>query len=173
MASLKRTIEIDAPALQHGEQRLEVTVEGLNCAGNTASLAARIRRHVAVYAAALNPVMERAFVRFDPEVSTPEAVFRALERELGPGVRRGAARWRIGLAEVGSEPWARRVEHEVTALIGVRSASLERHTMSLTIEFAPSQARLADVQAALAQALGGGSLQDHETEQVQKEVKTA
>jgi len=173
MASLKRTIEIDDPALLRGEQRLEVTVEGLGCAGSSASLAARIRRHVTVNAAAVNPVIERAFVRFDPEVSSAEAVFRALEREIGPGVRRGVTRWRVSLTEVGNEAWARRVERDVTALIGVRSTSLARHTRSLTIEFAPGRARLTDVRGALERALGGASLQDHHEEQVQEEVKTA
>jgi len=156
-----------------GEQRLQVPIEGLDCAGSSAPLAARIRRHAAVHAADVNPVIECAFVRFDPKLSSAAAVFRALERELGPGVRRGLVRWQINLAEVGSDGWARRVEHDISTVIGVECASVHRHAQRLTIEFAPSRVDIADVHAAAMRALAGPSSQIADGEPASREAKTA
>jgi len=128
--------------LRLNEQRLEVAVAGLACAGAAAPLAARLERLPGVRSATVNPMTLRAYVRFDPGAIGAEEIIHALERDGGVETGRAAGRWQVPVGGITCGSCVTRIEHAVRGVPGVLSATLNVATESLIVEYAPRRTDL-------------------------------
>lgn len=121
-----------------GDHRLDLSVSGLSCAGDAAPLARRIERLPGVREALINPITERAVVRFDPGRTDIAEILRAMER-LGIGAGDRLVRWHAPAPGCTCAGCSERLEARLNALAGVEMVILNPDEKSVTLEYVPSR----------------------------------
>jgi copper chaperone CopZ len=134
------------PSAQH--HRLELSVTGLACAGDAAPLAVRLKRLAGVLEALVNPVTERAVVRFDPSVTDLAKIFRVLEGGAS-GARDLLARWHAPAPGCMCAGCREQLKDTLGRLAGVEAVVRNPDEHSVTVEYVPSRSD----EAALCRAL--------------------
>ncbi len=123
--------------------RVELSVEGLSCAGEAAPLADRLKRIAGVQDAIVNPITERAVVRFDPDRAHVDAIVEVLvKRGLQTGDR--IARLHAPIAEVDCASCRRGIEGSLRQVPGVGGVTVRSDGGGVTVVFVPA---LTDVAA--------------------------
>jgi copper chaperone CopZ len=128
----------------NGQHRLDVPLRVLSCAETAGQIGALLERLPGVTLAEIDPATKRATILFDPTQCDPDQITHALEtnrsaREVGAFVT-----WQFDVGDgTGPEPWR---GHELTleTIIGVREATVDPRTATLTVRYAPG---LTDVAA--------------------------
>lgn len=120
------------------DHRLDVSVAGLSCAGDAAPLARRLERLPGVREALVNPITERAVVRFDPAGTDIGEIFGVLER-LGIAARDRLVRWHAPAPGCTCAGCSERLKGRLTALAGVEAVVLNADEKGVTLEYVPSR----------------------------------
>lgn len=131
------------------EQRLEVAVTGLACAGAAAPLAARLERLPGVRRVTVNPITQRTYVLFDPGAIGAEEIVHALERDASVETGHAAGRWQVPVGGITCGSCVERIERAARSVPGVLAATLNIATESLTVEYAPRRTDLEAVRRAV------------------------
>ena len=128
-------------------QRVELAITR-PAEGPAPPLATGLRELPGVVSVNLNPVTERAVVLFDPAKVGVDDVVAAFEAEgLAPG--HAIARWHLRLEGLKCATCVPRIEAAVARVPGVRAATVNLATESLTVEYLPSQVDLEAIRAAM------------------------
>lgn len=142
---------MNAPAVLEknrlANQRLDLGVGGLSCAGAAAPLAVRIKRVPGVRDAFVNPITERAVIIFDPGVVGAEEVVHEVAAAGAEDLGRTMARWHLQIGGVTCGSCVERIERAVMAVPGVHGATVNVAADSLTVEYTPRRTDLEQVRS--------------------------
>lgn len=132
----------------HREHRLELSVTGPSSADGAAPLAVRLERLPGVLEALVNPITERAVVRFDPFTADTTKILDVLE-SLGIDARNRLARWHAPAPGCTCPGCQERLEATLGGLTGVEAVVLNQDEQSVTVEYVPSRSDQAMLYRAL------------------------
>ncbi len=120
------------------DHRLEISITELSCAAESAPLARRLERLAGVREAIVNPITERAVVRFDAELTNTADIFGVLQRL---GVDAGAKLVRLHAPVLGCmcDDCRQRLEERLAGVAGVEAVHLNTDEKSVTVEYVPSR----------------------------------
>ena len=132
-----------------GIRRVELPVAGLACASCAQAVQRALLAVPGVRNATVNLVGERAFVDFDPALTTIGALHDAIKQA---GYRIGAARARFGVRTITCASCVTKIEQALRATPGVLDATVNAGTEEATVEYLPGVTDLAAVKAAVGSA---------------------
>jgi len=131
------------------DHRLEVSVAGLPCAGEAAPLARRLEHLPGVLEALINPITERAVIRFDPAITDVEEVF-AMLGTLGVDGADRLVRRHAPAPGCTCPGCSERLKARLAGIEGVEAVIVNAGEKSVTLEYVPSRTDAALVTRVLA-----------------------
>ena len=130
-----------ATVVDERDHRIELSLAGLGCAGEAAPLARQIERLAGVLEAIVNPITERAVVRFDPSATDVPSILRLLETRGWKTADR-LARWHVPLPRMSCPRCRQELEDAISGFPGVGGVVMREGPASATVELVPSRTDL-------------------------------
>jgi Cu+-exporting ATPase len=134
---------------QAGPVRIELPLIGLTCGHCVEAVTKSLISVLGVSGAVVNLAAHRAFVEFDPALTTVGALHEAIK---AAGYRVGAAKVRFGIRGITCASCVTKIETALRETPGVLSANVNVGTEEAEVEYLPSVADLSAVKAAVGSA---------------------
>jgi len=130
-------------------RRLDFGIHGMSCASCVGAVERALTAVPGVRRAVVNLAAERGSVHYDPTVTQPSAVIRAVaDAGYAPAVERAT----LPIAGISCASCVATIEDALRKTPGVISATVNFATNAATVEFAPAAASLADLRRAVRNA---------------------
>ncbi|MBI3059021.1 MAG: heavy metal translocating P-type ATPase, partial [Deltaproteobacteria bacterium] len=161
-----------------GPRRVELPVSGLTCTNCVQAVERVLRAVHGVKKVTVNLAEGRAFVEYDPNVTTVSDLHDAIK---ATGYRSETARSRFKIEGITCASCVTKIEATLKDTPGVLSASVNVGTEEAVVEYVPSVADLAAIKAAVASAgykivtspaPSGPSAADKEAEEREREYRS-
>ncbi len=131
-----------------------LNLHGMTCASCAARIERALRKVPGVVEATVNLAAETAFVRYEPADVTPEELIRAVEKAGYSATLpvAGPTKAQLALKGMTCASCAARIERALRKVPGVAEATVNFGTETATVAFSPTEARVADLLAAVEKA---------------------
>ena len=155
-------------------RRLDFGIRGMSCASCVGAVERALAAVPGVREVTVNLAAERGSVRYDPALTDPTAVIRAV---AGAGYAPAVERVTLPIGGISCASCVAAIERALRTTPGVVSATVNFATNAASVEYAPAGATLADLRRAIREAgyepldgADGTSSTDHEQAAREREV---
>lgn len=122
-----------------GIEKLDIPVNGLDCAACTVTIEKEIRKIPGIAKASVNYAMEKAYVEYDPELVPFSQITGAIRKA---GYRTDEAEMKLGIGGMYCASCVTKIEKELEGTPGVLKASVDLASETAYIKYMPSMFRL-------------------------------